>query len=141
MAAVCYPIIGYCLTEVSSHMRIVVEASDYILRNIGDIAMQQVAIARLNALFPEATIQVFTEDPESLAFYCPKTTPLATAGRQAWWRDGYLFDRLYQLLPESGVSKKLQGMERAVRQRWPSLAAWLIRSKMKRGRCMNSDLN
>ena len=122
-------------------MRILIEPSDYTLFNIGDSAMLQVAVARFSALFPHATIQVFTDNPDSLAFYCPKVSPLPPSGRSTWLRDGYLFDRWYQLRPRGWITKQLRELERGLRRRWPLLAACIIRFKMKRKGIKSRDLD
>jgi polysaccharide pyruvyl transferase WcaK-like protein len=57
-------------------LHILVEPSDYILRNTGDMAMMHIAISRLAALWPRASIQVFTRDPTLLAAFCPDAIPL-----------------------------------------------------------------
>jgi polysaccharide pyruvyl transferase WcaK-like protein len=122
-------------------MHILVEPSEYAYLNIGDTAMLQVAVARLSALFPHAAIHVFTHDPRGLAFYCPDAIPLTTRGRQIWLQDGYLFDRLYQLLPRSYLTEQLREVERGLRRRWPSLGKLLIRSKMKLRGTSSQDMN
>jgi len=112
-------------------MRILMEPSEYAYLNIGDTAMLQVAFARLKALFPDAAIQVFTNDPIGLAFYCPDAIPLTTRGHQSWLSDEYLFDRLYRKVPGTYVTEQLRQVERRLRRRWPSLVKLPIRSKMK----------
>jgi polysaccharide pyruvyl transferase WcaK-like protein len=107
------------------------EPSEYAYLNIGDTAMLQVAVARLKGLFPHADIQVFTHDPIGLTFYCPDAIPLTTSGRQSWLKDGYLFGRLYQILPGSCLAEPLREVERGLRRHWPSLVKSLIRSKTK----------
>jgi colanic acid/amylovoran biosynthesis protein len=57
-------------------MRLLVEPSDYVLRNAGDMAMMYVAISRLAAAWPNALIQVLTADTNRLAEFCPAATPL-----------------------------------------------------------------
>jgi polysaccharide pyruvyl transferase WcaK-like protein len=57
-------------------MRIVVEPSDFDLGNTGDIAMLHVAITRLAALWPHASIQVFSRDPDRFSAFCPDATPI-----------------------------------------------------------------
>lgn len=57
-------------------MRVLVEPSDYVLRNAGDMAMMYVTISRLAALWPDASIDVFTADPNLLAAFCPAAIPL-----------------------------------------------------------------
>ncbi|MCV7313725.1 polysaccharide pyruvyl transferase family protein [Mycobacterium paraffinicum] len=58
-------------------MRILVDQSGYALLNIGDIAMLQACILRLQSLWPDADIQVLTDSPERLEQYCPRLTGVA----------------------------------------------------------------
>src|SRR5262245_820964 len=122
-------------------MRILMEPSEYAYLNVGDTTMLQVSVSRLKALFPHASIQVFTHDPAGLAFYCPDAIPLTTGGREGWLKDGYLFDRLYQILPGSSVTEQLREVERGLRRRWPSLVKLLVRSKTKLRDISNGDIN
>jgi colanic acid/amylovoran biosynthesis protein len=70
--------------------RILVEPSDYILRNVGDMAMMQIAIERIAALWPDAEIQVLTDDPLRLNDLCPRAFPISGAGRRFWLADDFL---------------------------------------------------
>jgi polysaccharide pyruvyl transferase WcaK-like protein len=65
-------------------MRILVEQGSYHLNNMGDVAMLQVAVSRLKQLFPNSTIQIFTNTPDRLEQYCPGTIPLSPKGREVW---------------------------------------------------------
>jgi colanic acid/amylovoran biosynthesis protein len=80
-------------------LQILVEPSDYVLRNVGDMAMLQTAMARLTELWPGARIRVLTDDPEGLQRFCPDIEPLPTLGRSWWIEDGFLPDRLAGRLP------------------------------------------
>ena len=71
-------------------MRILVEPSDYRTHNIGDLSLLMVAVSRLGTVCPEATIEVFSDEPEKLRAFCPQVTPLPTAGRELWLRDEFL---------------------------------------------------
>ena len=66
-------------------MRIVVEPSDYVIRNTGDTAMLQIALERLAQLFPSGRIQVFTDDPACFPFRFPNVEPISTEGRRQWF--------------------------------------------------------
>ena len=48
------------------NVRILVEPSDYVLRNAGDMAMLHVAVTRLSSLWPAASIQVLSDTPDLL---------------------------------------------------------------------------
>ncbi len=66
-------------------MRILVDHSGYALLNLGDIAMLQACVRRLQGLWPNADIQVFTDSPERLEQYCAGVTAVAPTivGRRA----------------------------------------------------------
>ena len=68
-------------------MNIVVEPSDYLMRNVGDTAMLQAALRRLIDRWPDERIDVFTDDPEGLARIAPGVAPVSSRGRRAWLED------------------------------------------------------
>ncbi len=55
-------------------MRILVDQSGYELLNLGDAAMLQVCVNRLQTLWPDAEIDVLTRSPERLEQFCPGAT-------------------------------------------------------------------
>jgi polysaccharide pyruvyl transferase WcaK-like protein len=112
-------------------MRILIDPGTYNLRNVGDATMLQTAILRLSALFPNASIQVFTEDPEGLAAYTPAATPLSTGGRSAWLADGFLFERFYKPIDHGRIAGYLKALERKFRCRWPWLAKYFIQKRRR----------
>lgn len=57
-------------------MRILVDQSGYDLLNIGDVAMLQSCVMRLQNLWPGAEIMVICHAPERLASYCPGTVAI-----------------------------------------------------------------
>jgi len=63
-------------------LHILVEPSDYLLRNAGDMAMLQVALERFSGLWPDAKIQVLSDDPENLAMLSSAAVPLSGLGRE-----------------------------------------------------------
>jgi colanic acid/amylovoran biosynthesis protein len=65
-------------------VHIVVEPSDYVMRNVGDMAMLQAAIARMADRWPDGRIDVFTDDPEGLVRLAPGATPASSRGRAVW---------------------------------------------------------
>jgi colanic acid/amylovoran biosynthesis protein len=77
-------------------LHLLVEPSDYVLRNVGDMAMMQIAIERLTALWPDAEIHVLTDDPQQLKILCPRALPLSSEGRQLWLADDFLPRRLQE---------------------------------------------
>jgi polysaccharide pyruvyl transferase WcaK-like protein len=62
-------------------VKIVLEQGGYAFRNLGDLAMLQVAIERLRSLWPDAQISVLTSEPQRLKAACPGTHPLPLRGR------------------------------------------------------------
>jgi polysaccharide pyruvyl transferase WcaK-like protein len=58
-------------------VRILVDQSSYDLLNIGDVAMLQSCVSRLQLHWPAAEIMVISYQPERLAFYCPGTTAIS----------------------------------------------------------------
>jgi hypothetical protein len=61
-------------------LTIVVEPSDYILRNAGDMAMMQVALTRLARRWPGAEIVVFSDVPDRLPPFAPNVTAVDARG-------------------------------------------------------------
>lgn len=66
-------------------MKIFVETGSYDFGNVGDVAMLQVTVSRLQSLWPDAVIEILTNAPEKLAELCPKTFPVSPNGRQLWF--------------------------------------------------------
>jgi polysaccharide pyruvyl transferase WcaK-like protein len=64
-------------------MRTILDNGAYSLRNMGDVAMLQVAVKRLRTHLPASEIHILTANPELLARYCPGTLPLLVASRDA----------------------------------------------------------
>ncbi len=58
-------------------MRILIEFPPHGGRNVGDAAMLQMAVSRLGALWPDATIEVATRHPELLSRHCPEARAVA----------------------------------------------------------------
>lgn len=96
---------------------------------MGDVAMLQVAVARLANLWPDADIVVLTDSPSNLARYCPGATALPRAGCTCWVGDRILLGRYHQFLPK-GASIRLSALKRAVGLRWPALLEFLIRLRL-----------
>ena len=104
-------------------MRIVVDtalnsgAAEYA--NIGDVAMLQVAVNRLQRLWPSGRIQVLTESPNNLAVFCPGSSSLPRAGRDLWIKDHAIIGSLGRYLPQA-PSAGLSALGRACRLRYPN---------------------
>lgn len=112
-------------------MQILVEQSGYHLNNMGDVAMLQVAISRLKALFPNSKIQVFTTAPERLEKYCPGAIPLSPAGREIWSyplskfsSQSDFINRLSHYLDNSELGAK-------IRKRFPSPTRKILQNRLR----------
>src|SRR4051812_32521452 len=75
-------------------LTIVVEPSDYVLRNAGDMAMMQVAITRLSKRWPEADVAVLSDAADRLPRYGPNVRAVDGSGRRIWLRTPVVPDRL-----------------------------------------------
>jgi polysaccharide pyruvyl transferase WcaK-like protein len=95
-------------------------------QNMGDIAMLQVAVARLLDLWPDGRIEVLTDSPANLARYCPGAIPLSRAASKCWMEGRVLLGHYHTFLPNP-VSARLSRLKRILRLRWPSFLELLIR--------------
>jgi colanic acid/amylovoran biosynthesis protein len=59
-------------------VRILIDQSGYDLLNLGDVAMLQSCVIRLQMQWPNAEIMVMAHEPERLAAYCPGTIAIRT---------------------------------------------------------------
>jgi colanic acid/amylovoran biosynthesis protein len=101
--------------------------------NMGDVAMLQVAVARLRTLWPDEELRIFTSDAEALARHCPGVTPVMLPDHPGWCTDRYLGGRLHTWLPER-LSDRLADAVVRTACRAPSLREHLlrVRSTMRR---------
>jgi len=111
-------------------MRILVENGTYDLRNMGDVAMLQIAVERLEELWPNAIIEVITNAPERLAKYCPRACALSPRGRSRWYKGGKLLGRFGRSVPKS-VSRRFPKLEERIMHKWPLMARFWTRVIMK----------
>ena len=111
-------------------MHVLVDPSSFDCRNMGDVAMLQVAIARLHALWPHAVIEVLTSDPAALARYAPLAAPVPHEGRVLWFTERYLLGGLHDHMP-SAMSRRLVHWKRALRRRRPALVSRAVRWKLR----------
>jgi len=65
-------------------MRILIEPSDFFLQNSGDVAMLEVGVARLSALFPHASINVLTNVPDGFPRWASNVQPISARGYHAY---------------------------------------------------------
>jgi colanic acid/amylovoran biosynthesis protein len=69
----------------SARPRLLVEPGSHAMLNLGDVAMLQVCVRRLRALWPGAAIGVVTTAPELLARHCPGVIPVPASGQYQWF--------------------------------------------------------
>ena len=105
-------------------------AAEY--KNMGDIAMLQVAVARLLALWPDASIEVLTESPSCLARYCPGAAPLPRVGCRCLVEDRELLGRYHEFLPK-WASVRLSVLKKAIGLHWPKILESLSGLKLISG--------
>ncbi len=116
-------------------MKIFVENSGYDLGNMGDVAMLQVTVSRLQSLWPDAVIEIFTNTPEKLAEFCPNTFPLSPNGRQLWFSPLVSPDYKYQKDLKKLSNKKyifLLEIEDKFCYYFPFLATSLLKFKLRK---------
>jgi polysaccharide pyruvyl transferase WcaK-like protein len=101
-------------------MRILVDQCVHDLRNIGNIAMLQVAVKRLRKTWPQASFQVITLAPHLLKLYCPKAYPISPDGRYDWSENISLRNALLNKLPIP-VLRLLVEFREEVTHRWTQL--------------------
>jgi colanic acid/amylovoran biosynthesis protein len=111
-------------------MHVLLDSGDYHFSNMGDVAMLQVAVARLLEIWPSASIDVLTQDSAALAKYLPGAFPLSWHGRSSWMGRGAL------LGPLEKVARRVTppgspGIEGVLRQRRPRLFSKLVRTKFR----------
>lgn len=121
-------------------MNIVIDPGTRNCRNMGDVAMLQVAVGRLRALLPEATISVLIDDAEALARHCPGTEPLAHRGREAWLDDGLLWGRTRRWVPRPAWTA-IKASQRRIRRYVPGVLRGAIRARFFRDAALHRDLD
>jgi len=115
-------------------LKILIENGCYHLRNMGDVAMLQITVERLGSLWPDAEIQVLTDDFDLLKRYAPRAIPLNSRGRHLWFHDGLLLGGLHRFIPGAFTSYFYK-LERHIQRYRPDLAlAWIRRREKLRGR-------
>lgn len=114
---------------VAERMRVVVDPGTMDCLNLGDLAMLQVALARVRAAWPSAEIGVFTRDPAALAASCPGVTPLDDEARLGWFAARFFLGGLHDRMPRH-ASARLQAAQRAARHRWPVLVESAMRARL-----------
>ncbi|MFB8001204.1 polysaccharide pyruvyl transferase family protein [Nocardia sp. NPDC056000] len=64
--------------------RVLIENSEYWLRNYGDVAMLEVTVRRVRARWPLARIGIMTESPALVAAYFPGAVGITVGDRDPW---------------------------------------------------------
>jgi colanic acid/amylovoran biosynthesis protein len=92
--------------------------------------MMVVALDRMRNMWPDATIQVLTDDAERLIDYCPYVEPIAANGRHAWVKSGGLHPGIYRRLPNQFrlLSRMLQ---RTLQTSYPRIAKRLAKRRLR----------
>ena len=113
--------------------QIVLEPGSYACHNLGDVAMMQIAVARLEELWPHAEIGVVTNRPDCLSRFCPSVTPISAEARISWLSCRYLIGGLHKKLPV-GISAFLRRLERLLWLRCPPVMdlGFLLKALIKR---------
>jgi polysaccharide pyruvyl transferase WcaK-like protein len=116
--------------------RILVDNSGYELKNYGDTAMLQVAISRLEKLFPDSEIYVFTTSPEKLKKYCPSTIAIPQEvtldGRKLWNMRWNIFGGFHKLLPTIYLKDQLAFIELRLKYKFPDIMRLWISWRLNR---------
>lgn len=110
------------------HNHIVLEPGSYACQNLGDVAMMQVAVARLRELWPLAEIGVVTSRPDRLLRFCPSVEPISVETRNAWLSGRCLIGGLHRKLT-AGISAVLLRLERLLWLRCPEVTELGVRLK------------
>jgi polysaccharide pyruvyl transferase WcaK-like protein len=93
---------------------------------MGDVAMLQVAVARLRSRWPAEPLRVLTSDASALVRCCPDVTPIVLPDYPDWCTDRYVAGRLHSWLSDA-LSDRLAGMYVGIGCRAPLLREHLIR--------------
>lgn len=108
-------------------MQILLDNGAYELGNVGDIAMLQVAVRRLRALWPDAVIHVLNDHPDALLRLCPESSPLLTEGRNMWFMERNILGPAYHLAPHA-AAPALDAVERSLRLHMHrAVEPWVLR--------------
>ena len=80
------------VTQESGQVRILIENSEYWLRNNGDLAMLAVTVRRLRERWPHARIGVLTDSPVLLRAYFPTAEGITVFDEDPWAPPTWLED-------------------------------------------------
>lgn len=113
---------------------ICIDPGSYNCRNVGDFAMLQVAVARWQAMWPSAFIDILTDAPEALATLGGNVRPLSVQARSSWLQ-AHVLGRLHRMLPPAAAAS-LEAAERRLKM---STARPLERALALRHRLAGKD--
>jgi colanic acid/amylovoran biosynthesis protein len=105
--------------------RILIDHGGYAFGNLGDLAMLQVAVMRVNQYYPNAKLSVFTSSPQNLEKYLPGTIPVLIQLRKNWI-EAKIIPIPRRLLTEKW-GKRLSYIETSIKSRFPRIAHFLSR--------------
>jgi colanic acid/amylovoran biosynthesis protein len=113
-------------------VQILIDGLEHSLTNMGDVAMLQVAVARLRRCWPNAVIDAIVDAPERLARYCPGVRPIPWRGYHHWLNENRMpvGARLYRRLP-GGSASRFSSVELSMRHHWPALNRSLLKLRLK----------
>ena len=110
----------------SALRRLFVDSGDYRHLNMGDLAMLQVALRRLEALWPDAELAVLTENGTRLMRACPGVVPVPVDGRRQWLAEQEPFARAWKRFPPR-VQTSARSAKRWLRLRRPGILRTVYR--------------
>jgi colanic acid/amylovoran biosynthesis protein len=113
-----------------SGLSVLIEPSDYVLRNAGDMAMMRVATTRLATMWPSADIRVLSDVPHELSLMWPNVTALDASGRRSWLRTSLLPERIIERSPDI-IGRWLMRCSRWLRVSHPALALAIVRWRLR----------
>lgn len=120
------------MQRLAEPRHILVDCGDYELGNLGDVAMLQVTVQRLQSHFPTASIDVITRDPAALERHCPGARAVSYEGRQLWFGRGVLLGRADRMLQRTSLFRD-GGLEGAMRRHCAPVLERLVRARLARG--------
>jgi len=116
-------------------MRVIVDFGGYEMRNIGDMAMLQVSLSRINQELCNPEVHVFTTQPDRLEKFYPGVIPISTSiieGRSLWFQAWNVFGGLQKYIPRK-FHTHLRLLECSVRNTFPRLVEkWISHRFAKR---------
>jgi len=125
-------------------MKIFVETGSYDFGNVGDVAMLQVTVSRLQTLWPDAVIEVLTNVPDKLTELFPNTFPVSPNGRQQWFSPLVSPEDKYPKDPKKSFDKKhifWLEIEDKLCYYFPFLTNFLVKIKLRKNQQEIREIN